>query len=207
MRSNDWPIMQEVLSAAGSDSVVSFAATSSPSSATDSLADSISADSDSAPVSAYTAAIAAESTTIAPAGPAVQRIQSSSTGIRLPRPAARILAPLDNLLWDRRLVKELFDFDYRWEVYKPQSERKYGYYVLPVLYGDRFIARFEPGYDKKSKTLVIKNWWWEKGLKPTKVMQRELANCFRRFAAYLGAKHILPGEDMQSDVTRWLNDI
>ncbi|HWR60764.1 MAG TPA: crosslink repair DNA glycosylase YcaQ family protein, partial [Clostridia bacterium] len=50
-------------------------------------------------------------------------------------PGTHILAPLDNLLWDRRLIKELFSFDYRWEVYKPQQERTYGYYVLPVIYG------------------------------------------------------------------------
>ncbi len=42
-----------------------------------------------------------------------------------------ILAPLDNLLWDRTLIKDLFDFEYRWEVYKPVAERIYGYYVLP----------------------------------------------------------------------------
>jgi len=127
-------------------------------------------------------------------------------------PSARILAPLDNMLWDRRLVKELFDFDYRWEVYKPQSERTYGYYVLPVLYGDRFVARFEPGFDKKTRTLVIKNWWWEKDIqnsksKPTKAMQRELTKCFRRFAAFLGAEKVLPGENLESSVTGWLKHV
>ncbi|MCK5327839.1 MAG: AlkZ family DNA glycosylase, partial [Candidatus Latescibacteria bacterium] len=74
-------------------------------------------------------------------------------------PRATVMAPLDNLLWDRRLAKELFDFDYRWEVYKPVAERRYGYYVLPVLHGDRFVARFEPGRDKKNGALIIKKWW------------------------------------------------
>lgn len=122
-------------------------------------------------------------------------------------PSARILAPLDNMLWDRRLVKELFDFDYRWEVYKPQSERTYGYYVLPVLYGDWFVARFEPGFDKKAKTLVIKNWWWEKDIKPTKAMQNELVKCFRRFAAFLSAEKILPGESLEGSSISWLKGI
>ena len=58
--------------------------------------------------------------------------------------AARAIAPLDNLMWDRKLVKRIFDFDYTWEVYTPKEKRKYGYYVLPVFYKDRFIARFEP---------------------------------------------------------------
>jgi uncharacterized protein YcaQ len=101
-------------------------------------------------------------------------------------PRAVILAPLDNLLWDRRFVEELFDFYYVWEVYKPVAERRYGYYVLPILYGDRFVARFEPGRDKKSGALIIKNWWWESGVVPSKRMQSDLLDCFKRFLSYLG---------------------
>lgn len=71
---------------------------------------------------------------------------------------AAVIAPLDNLLWNRRLLKELFEFDYVWEVYKPAHLRQYGYYVVPVLLGDRFIARFEPVGNSKSKTLIIKGW-------------------------------------------------
>ncbi len=101
-------------------------------------------------------------------------------------PRAVLLAPLDNLLWDRRFIKELFDFYYVWEVYKPLAERRYGYYVLPILYGDRFVARFEPGRDKKSGALIIKQWWWESGVKPSKGLQSELRRCFKRFLNYLG---------------------
>ncbi|WP_238886933.1 DNA glycosylase AlkZ-like family protein [Clostridium sp. YIM B02551] len=74
---------------------------------------------------------------------------------------ARILAPLDNMLWDRKLIKELFDFQYKWEVYTPIAERKYGYYVLPILCDDKFIGRIEMETDNKSKTLVVKNFWAE----------------------------------------------
>ncbi len=102
-------------------------------------------------------------------------------------PRAAILAPLDNLLWDRRFAEELFDFYYVWEVYKPVAERRYGYYVLPILYGDRFVARFEPGRDKKSGALLIKNWWWEDGVNPSEKMQSELRRCFERFLGILGA--------------------
>jgi uncharacterized protein YcaQ len=101
-------------------------------------------------------------------------------------PRAAILAPLDNLLWDRRLVKTMFGFDYIWEVYKPVAERRYGYYVLPVLYGDRFVARFEPGRDKKSGALLVKNWWWEDVVNPSEKMQAELRRCFERFLGFLG---------------------
>lgn len=112
-----------------------------------------------------------------------------------PAKHAAILAPLDNLLWDRKLIKELFNYDYRWEVYKPASERSYGYYVLPVLYGDKFIARFEPGWDKKTGTMIIKNWWWEPGVKPGKKLEEELSKCFKHFAEYLDAEIIRADEN------------
>ncbi|MGD8968838.1 MAG: crosslink repair DNA glycosylase YcaQ family protein [Anaerolineae bacterium] len=103
-----------------------------------------------------------------------------------PPPRAAIIAPLDNLLWDRRFVEELFDFQYVWEVYKPPDERLYGYYVLPILYGDRFVARFEPGRDQSSGALVIENWWWEPEVAPSAAMRRQLLDSFRRFLSYLG---------------------
>ncbi len=104
-----------------------------------------------------------------------------------PAPRAAVLAPLDNLLWDRRLVAELFDFDYRWEVYKPAAQRDYGYYVLPILYGDRFVARFEPGRDKAGGAVVMRDWWWEPGISPSDEMLAALIDCFREFLAYLEA--------------------
>ncbi len=100
---------------------------------------------------------------------------------------AAIIAPLDNLLWERELVKQLFDFEYRWEVYKPITEREYGYYVLPILYGDRFVARFEPGRGQDNGSLVIKNWWWESSVTPSEEMYAALQDCFKRFLGYLGA--------------------
>ncbi len=110
----------------------------------------------------------------------------NSMGTEQMDPRAVILAPLDNLLWDRQYVKQLFDFYYIWEVYKPVAERQYGYYVLPILYGDCFIARFEPGRDKESGAMLIKNWWWESGIEPSERMQSELRRCFSQFLRFLG---------------------
>lgn len=101
-------------------------------------------------------------------------------------PRAAILAPLDNLMWDRRLVEELFDFTYVWEVYKPVAERLYGYYVLPILYGDRLVARFEPE-KRDGGALVIKGWWWEPETEPSDAMRSPLVDCFRDFMRYLDA--------------------
>lgn len=109
---------------------------------------------------------------------------------RTPLSRASIIAPLDNLLWDRRFVEALFDFTYIWEVYKPAAERHYGYYVLPILYGDRFVARFEPGQDKMNGTLIIKKWWWEPGVRQSQRMHNHLVQCFSQFLNYLGANNL-----------------
>ncbi|NGZ77748.1 DNA glycosylase AlkZ-like family protein [Saccharibacillus alkalitolerans] len=99
---------------------------------------------------------------------------------------ACVLAPLDNLLWDRRLILELYGFDYRWEVYKPASERKYGYYVLPVAADGRFVARFEPEKQRGSEPLVLKHWWWEDGEGADPAVRGSVERALRRFAASLG---------------------
>ncbi len=107
-----------------------------------------------------------------------------------PTPNVSIIAPLDNLVWDRRLIAELFDFDYRWEVYKPASQREYGYYVLPVLYGDRFIARIEPELSKDKQSLIIKNWWWEAKNTPSAAMNHAIDDCLQRLQQRLGVKTV-----------------
>jgi uncharacterized protein YcaQ len=124
-----------------------------------------------------------------------------------PAPRAAILAPLDNLLWDRRFVEELFGFSYVWEVYKPVAERQYGYYVLPVLYGDQFAARFEPGRDKENGAVIVRNWWWESGVTPSKKMQSALSSCFKRFLDYLGAAGFQVEETAKQAGVGWLSDV
>jgi uncharacterized protein YcaQ len=81
-------------------------------------------------------------------------------------PAATLLAPLDPLCWDRDLLRRLFDFDYVWEVYVPEAKRRWGYYVLPVLYGDRLVGRIEPRIERRAGTLRVAGWWWEDGFDP-----------------------------------------
>jgi uncharacterized protein YcaQ len=118
-----------------------------------------------------------------------------------------ILAPLDNMLWDRKLIKELFDFEYRWEVYKPAVQRKYGYYVLPILYGSEFVARFEPVIDKDRETLVIKNWWWESEVKVTAKMRKELLRCIKAFQSFTETKNLCIADNaLTVNKLEWLLD-
>lgn len=94
------------------------------------------------------------------------------------------IAPLDNMMWDRKLIHKLFDFDYKWEIYTPLLKRKYGHYVLPILYGEHFVGRIEMIAERKTKTLVVKNIWYENGVKQTKELQNDLNNSLKKFTLF-----------------------
>jgi uncharacterized protein YcaQ len=70
------------------------------------------------------------------------------------------------LVWDRDFLRRCYDFDYVWEVYVPAAKRRWGYYVLPILFGDRLVGRIEPRIDRKANTLRIVGVWWEDGFDP-----------------------------------------
>ncbi len=95
----------------------------------------------------------------------------SSEPADAPRPGgvdrqATFLAPLDPYNWDRDFLRSLHGFDYVWEVYVPPKKRRWGYYVLPILFGDRLVGRIEPRIDRKSGTLRVLGLWWEEGFDP-----------------------------------------
>lgn len=94
------------------------------------------------------------------------------------------IAPLDNLMWDRKLIRAIFEFDYKWEIYTPESQRKYGYYVLPILYGTQFVGRIEVINDRKRKVLVVRNLWLENGVEITKELRSDLIECIERFSKF-----------------------
>lgn len=118
------------------------------------------------------------------------------TVLENPEPKARceLIAPLDNLIWDRRLIKAVFDFEYKWEIYTPKPQRKYGYYVLPLLCGDRFVGRVEAVRNSKEEVLEIKNIWYEDGFKPTEKEKKDIEECFGRFADFNGCKNVICNE-------------
>lgn len=94
------------------------------------------------------------------------------------------IAPLDNLLWDRKLIKRIFDFEYKWEIYTPVVQRKYGHYVLPVLFGERFIGRIELVNDKKTKQLIVKNFWFEDDIADKDIFTNAIHDCLKRFSKF-----------------------
>lgn len=86
-------------------------------------------------------------------------------GAPLPAGVA-FLAPLDPLAWDRDFLRSCFGFDYVWEVYVPAARRRWGYYVLPILFGDRLVGRIEPRFDRRAGVLRVVDLWWEAGFDP-----------------------------------------
>jgi uncharacterized protein YcaQ len=112
---------------------------------------------------------------------------------------AAIIGALDNLIWDRGLIRQIFEFKYIWEVYKPKAKREFGYYVLPIIYGNRFIARFEPKFDKKRKIFTVENWWWEGNIELNSAIEVGLQKCFIDFITYLDAAEIKLGDTIKHD--------
>ena len=100
------------------------------------------------------------------------------------RPRMSFIAPLDPLMWDKALIRVLWDYQYSWEIYTPAVKRKYGYYTLPILFGDRFIGRIEAVPDRKNRILAVKGLWWELGIRQTKKLKTALERSLISFAKF-----------------------
>lgn len=102
---------------------------------------------------------------------------------------ARFLSPLDPLVWGRNTLQKLWDFEYVWEVYKPLEQRRWGYYVLPVLYQDRFVARFDGKYDRREGALHVISYHPEPD--GFSLDHPAIACAFERFLQYLGGERVV----------------
>ena len=94
------------------------------------------------------------------------------------------LAPLDPMLWDRKLIEALWDYKYSWEIYTPAEKRKYGYYVLPIVYGSKLAGRIEAVADRKAGILDVRNIWYEDGIRETKKLKHALEASIKRLAQF-----------------------
>ncbi len=111
----------------------------------------------------------------------------------LPAPPRRLrlLNPFDPLIHDRERTRQVFGFDYNVEIWVPPAKRKYGYYVLPILEGERFTGRLDAKVDRKRGTLTVLGLWWEDGVKPTPTRRRALEQELRRLAVFCGAEELV----------------
>ncbi|HEX2884426.1 MAG TPA: crosslink repair DNA glycosylase YcaQ family protein [Candidatus Limnocylindria bacterium] len=136
-------------------------------------------------------------------------LEATADAGSLPPPGVSFLGPLDPLVWDRRLLRDLFGFDYLWEVYVPGAKRRWGYYVLPLLFGDRFVGRIEPRLDRKAKTLAILGIWFEREVDPieTPGFLAALRDAVEAYRTFVGATKVTwprtrPGRDVAGALRR-----
>jgi uncharacterized protein YcaQ len=106
-----------------------------------------------------------------------------------PEPSLSVafLPPFDPLVWDRDLLGSLFDFEYVWELFVPPAKRRWGWYVLPILFGDRFVGRVEPRIERAEDCVHVLDLWWEDGFAPGRVAgyvdaMRDALRAYLRFA-------------------------
>jgi uncharacterized protein YcaQ len=104
----------------------------------------------------------------------------------VPHDRVTFLSPFDRLIHDRARAEALWGFHYRLEMYVPRDKREYGYYVLPILRGDRVVGRIEPVHDRRERVLRVTGVWWEPGVKPFS-LERPL----KSLARWLGAQEVV----------------
>jgi len=102
----------------------------------------------------------------------------------------RLLSPFDPVLRDRQRLERLFAFDYRFEAFVPAAKRRYGYYVLPILEGARFVGRLDPRHDRERGTLKVEKLFWEKGVRPTRARRSALDAALAGLAERIGARAV-----------------
>jgi uncharacterized protein YcaQ len=106
-----------------------------------------------------------------------------------PPPSVAFLPPFDPLVWDRALLGSLFEFEYVWELFHPPAKRRWGWYVLPLLFRDRFVGRIEPRIDREAGSVQVLGLWWEDGFAPRRAegFVDELRAALRAYLAFAGA--------------------
>ena len=136
-------------------------------------------------------------------------LESTADPDSLPAPSVSFLAPLDPLVWDRRMLRELWGFDYLWEVYVPEPKRRWGYYVLPILFGDRFVGRIDPRLDRRAQVLNVLGIWFEPGFAPMEEtgFAPALAEALEAYRCFVGATRVVwprtrPGRDIAGALRR-----
>jgi len=104
-----------------------------------------------------------------------------------PAPTVALIAPFDSLLWDTALLASLFGFEFVWEGFFKPEKRRWGYYVLPILFGDRLVGRIEPRIDRERACVDVLGLWWEDGFVPRRAdgfvdAMRDALDAYLRFA-------------------------
>ncbi len=122
------------------------------------------------------------------------------SGIPAAPSRVRFLSPFDPVIRDRQRALRLFGFDYRFEAFVPAGQRRYGYYVLPMLERDRFIGRIDLKCERRDGTLVVKGFWLEPGVKRTKTRARLITEELERYRTFVGAEQLVYEKGTQDNL-------
>lgn len=122
---------------------------------------------------------------------AASDIEARIAALTAPSSRLRLLNPFDPVIRDRTRLTRLFGFDYRNEIFVPAAKRIWGYYVYPLLEGDRFVGRVEAKADRKTGTLNVLNQWAEPGVKWSAQRQKKLDAELDRFARFAGLTSVV----------------
>ena len=109
-----------------------------------------------------------------------------------PPPSVAFLPPFDPLVWDRALLGSLFDFEYVWELFLPPAKRRWGWYVLPILFRDRLVGRIEPRIERDDARVRVLDVWWEKGFPSRRAdgFVEAMREALRAYLGFARASHI-----------------
>jgi uncharacterized protein YcaQ len=107
------------------------------------------------------------------------------------QPRVSLLPPFDNMVGTRGWTKRIFDFDYHLEMFFPQNKRKFGYYVLPILWGNRLIGRIDPVMERSKDRLLINSVHAEPGAPSDKEVASKIREKIARLGEFLGAKEVV----------------
>ena len=109
-----------------------------------------------------------------------------------PPPTVAFVPPFDPIVWDRALLGSLFEFEYVWELFLPPAKRRWGWYVLPIVFRDRFIGRIEPRIDRAEARVQVLDVWWEAGFAPRRVdgFVDAMRDAMRAYLGFAGADRL-----------------
>jgi uncharacterized protein YcaQ len=117
-------------------------------------------------------------------------IEDKIAAANAPTSRLRLLNPFDPVIRDRNRLQRLFGFDYRNEMFTPAAKREYGYYIYPMLEGDRMVGRIEAKADRKKGKITVENLWWEPKVKPTPARLKKLEAELERIGRFVDARDI-----------------
>jgi uncharacterized protein YcaQ len=124
-----------------------------------------------------------------------------------PLPSVAFVPPFDPIVWDRKLLASLFGFEYVWELFVPPAKRRWGWYVLPIVFRDRFVGRIEPRIERDEARVQVLDVWWEDGFTPRRVdgFVDAMRDALRAYLRFAGAERLVWAAHLGSDKRLFLD--